>query len=403
MKVTGQLRTKDVKNYQNHKIDLDQDKFVEQSKNDDNERYEIESATITETSLGHKILSLECKSHSGSIKELNINTGGLLLDGQNKELYELKKNGETKMICGIIRILGEVNNLELVEEIVGEHGRIIRRIIEGTVHVKNYIQISENQDKSAYNVSAQAETDGPQEKKVQDNENLIEAKGNLICEFNEETLKHEIYEEYFDLVTNKKSKTLLDVNTNLSKLITHKTIVEHIMYDSQRQVEIIRPIKGDLFISRDETGCKIVEKMIDKNSESTDAIEKETFKPIVGIVRILTPKMILNYLSNDNLYEEWLDEEGCIRRREIYGELEVFTKENGELSLRENFFELKTKELKENSNFNDGTELPIESKKLIESRIIHGVIKSFGDGKQILVDEYTDPESNLIRREICGV
>jgi hypothetical protein len=86
------------------------------------------------------------------------------------------------------------------------------------------------------------------------------------------------------------------------------------------------------------------------------------------------------------LVEEWVEKDNILRRRDIIGDLEVFTKENGQMSLREN--------LAASADQDPGQ---------CGFKIIHGVIKSTGDGKQIIVDQYDDFEGNRIRREICGV
>ena len=148
---------------------------------------------------------------------------------------------------GILKIIGEVNNVELVEQITNEQGRFIRRVIEGTVKVKSFVPISDDIPSIIEKIE----------------ENLIEAKGNLICEFNQKTKLDEIYEEYFDQATNKKVRTQLAVNLDYSRLITPKNVVEHIIYDEKRDVNIIRPIRNDLYISKDEFGCRVVEKIKD--------------------------------------------------------------------------------------------------------------------------------------------
>lgn len=110
----------------------------------------------------------------------------------------------------------------------------------------------------------------------------------------------------------------------------------------------------------------------------------------MGTVRSINGRKVPESgLGKEGLVEEWIDKDSFIRRRDIIGELEVFTKPSGEMGLRE-----KT-----------GTALDQPSDEgdmKLEYRIIHGVIKTVGDGRRIMVDQYQE-SNNLVRREITGI
>lgn len=384
------------------------------SENQDDE-YQIESAKIVQPNPAQpqKVLVLQCKSISGYHKELTIRTGGMMLDGQNKELYEVKENGDSRLIHGSIRILGDGNDLEMVEEITDEGQRLIRRVITGTVKVRSFITINENEvpkvgNSVNFSEHSQAGKSGKDQslKSVRNSESrggslkdsesrkaesgvlidtsyeqssqvqgCIEPRGNILSVFNEFSGKEELFDQIYDEKTQKLTSSLIDVREPLTKIITANSIVEETLQDPRRDCEIVRTLKWDLYIIKDAHGCRIIE-----------APPNAKTRVIIGSLNIISARSANKFLESNSLVEEWVEKDNILRRRDIIGDLEVFTKENGEMSLRENL-----------TAFADQD--PGQS----EFKIIHGVIKSTGDGKQIIVDQYDDLGGNRIRREICGV
>lgn len=250
---------------------------------DQDDEYQIESAKIVKPNPAQpqKVLILQCKSISGYHKELTIRTGGMMLDGQNKELYEVKENGDSRLIHGSVRILGDGNNLEMVEEITDEGQRLIRRVITGTVKVRSFIGISENElPKDSVSLSGHgyagrsgkvktlgSERDSESQRgSVKDNKSrkaengilidtsydqsclgqaYIEPRGSILSVLNEFSGEEELFDQIYDEKTQKLTSSLIDVREPLTKIITANSIVEETLQDPRRDCEIVRTLKWD--------------------------------------------------------------------------------------------------------------------------------------------------------------
>jgi hypothetical protein len=127
----------------------------------------------------------------------------------------------------------------------------------------------------------------------------------------------------------------------------------------------------------------LIERITSKDGQFSD-------RKIMGTVRSINGRKVPDSgLGKEGLVEEWIDKDNFIRRRDIIGELEVFTKPSGEMGLRE----------KVGTPLDQPTD---EGDMKLDYRVIHGVIKTVGDGRRIMVDQYQEP-NNLVRREITGI
>jgi hypothetical protein len=213
----------------------------------------------------------------------------------------------------------------------------------------------------------------------------LELMGELRNKYNSETQKYEVLENFFSNDTTEDITTKKHNVIGLQAKITSDSTIEEIYYDTARNTEIRRPIRdGMLQVSKGDTGARII----------------ESFKPVDGpeYTRDITGTLRKMFKLTDSdggfkekgLMEVWVGKDGFVRKREINGQLIVFTKEDGELGL---------KELNVFSRSRSKTRIDANS----DSRNIRGVIKSTGNHKSVMVDEFLDESNYAVRIEIRGM
>ena len=258
---------------------------------------------------------------------------------------------------------------------------LIRREIVGKVVVKKTFYESVNNAKSGG--MRQLNSNVENFRSTTTDSEFYEIQGDLKTEKSEHTKEFEVIEKIWNEITEEMTRKKLATASKYTKVVCNDYHLEESNYDYVREIEIRRPIKGDCYIIRDNQGRHLIER-----SKKEPFTERE----IVGTIRILGNRKTLDTeLENDGLVEEWVGKDGIVRRREILGSLEVYTKEDGQMGLRENF-----------SESND-TSTHQPNIKAQNSKVIHGLIKAFGDNKRVMIDEYEDENGRIVRREISGV
>ena len=218
---------------------------------------------------------------------------------------------------------------------------------------------------------------------TKENPDTYEAVGDLKTERNDSLHKDEVVEEYYQDNSDEISKKKLETTAKLTLILAWNSIFEEFIYEYSRECEIRRPIKGDVYILRDPQGRHLIERITAKDGQFSD-------RKIMGTVRCINGRKVPEGgLGKEGLVEEWIDKDSFIRRRDIIGELEVFTKPSGEMGLRE--------------KIGTPSDQPSDEADMKpDYRVIHGVIKTVGDGRRIMVDQYQEL-NNLVRREITGI
>ena len=181
VKLTGNYRFSDKKNKANRQP---------KSGIVNDEDYEIDSARIIIDDNGHRKLLLDCKLKNGTSKEMIIDQGGMILEASDKELYEVKENGEDRPLHGTIKVLGDEEDLYMIEELNCSDGSVVSRIIKGLVKVREPTNSgSPNKRIQDINVHKGA---------GKDDDDYYEPKGDLKSVYNPERNQDEVHEQFFD-------------------------------------------------------------------------------------------------------------------------------------------------------------------------------------------------------------